>query len=211
LRTAIENNASEAARAESVAVERNMRNAVVKKTRSRAARVRFLPLIVGLVAALNHGASAEPGPLVGKMAWWQKVVGAWVCEVRFKPTQGQPGQTWITIAKGSVAPGNVFHFSESAPGLETDQYDGYSARQKSWWETQANSFGYATLLQSSDNRLYVQISVPPPFEDDRNKYRETYELKTDGRLYTTAERQVNGAWVPDTVSSCRKMQSTPPV
>jgi hypothetical protein len=172
-------------------------------------KVSFLAFV--MIAFANTTAFADSVVLSGKMAWWQKVVGSWVCEVKINPTEGQPAQTWITIAKGSVAPGNVFHMTEIAPGLETDQYDGYSNTHKSWWESQADSFGYATLFQSSDEKLYVQISTPPLFEDDRNKYRETYKLGADGRFYQATEREVSGAWVPYDESSCKRMQSTPPV
>jgi hypothetical protein len=173
--------------------------------------LRIFTLIIALVAAFDDGASAELRPLVGKMSSWQQIVGSWVCEVRIKPMEGQPARTWITIAKGSVAPGNVFHMTEIAPELETDQYNGYSAAKKMWWETQADSFGYATVLQSLDNKLYTQISTPPSFEDDRTEYRETYKFGANGRFYQATERRVNRSWVPYDESSCRRMPSTPPV
>lgn len=173
--------------------------------------MRFLILTVALVAALKGGTSAEPVSLIGKMAWWQQIVGSWVCEVRSKPTEGHPARTSITIAKASVSPGNVFHMTEIAPGLETDQYNGYSDTRKSWWESQADSFGYATLFRSSDNKQYVQISTPPSFQDDGSTYRETYKLGPDGRFYQATERHVNGSWAPYDESSCQRMRSTPPV
>ncbi len=163
-----------------------------------------------LVAALSDQASAEPVRLVGKMAWWQQIVGSWVCKVRIEPMAGQPARTWITIAKGSVAPGTVFHMTEIAPGLETDQYDGYSVTNRHWWESQADSFGYATVFQSLNNKVYVQISTPPSFEADTSKYRETYKLGADYRFYQVTERYVSGSWVPYDKSSCNKLPSTSP-
>ena len=159
---------------------------------------------------LNDEAAAKSGTLIGKMSWWQQIVGSWACEVTIEPMEGEPARKWITILKGSVVPGNVFHLTESAPGLQTDQYNGYANAKKGWWEAEADSFGYATLLQSSDNRLYVQISVPPSFEQDRSKYRETYKLGPDGVFHTTTERQIHGAWVRYDESSCKRMQSEPP-
>lgn len=148
--------------------------------------------------------AANSAPLIGKMAWWQRVVGSWVCETRTNPGQGQSAQTLTSVARGSVAQGNVFHYREVSPGFEVDQYDGYSAKTRTWWEAQADSFGDATVFQSSDNRRYVQTSIPAPSEEDKSKYRETYDLGSDGTFHQTTERFANGSWAPYDSSSCKR-------
>jgi hypothetical protein len=169
--------------------------------------VKVLLLASALVAPITPGASAEPNILLGKMSWWQRVVGSWACDVEIKPTEGQPAK-WVTVAKGSVAPNNVFRWTEIAPGNETHQYDGYSANRRIWWETQADSSGYATVLRSTDGLIYDQVSVPSPLEEDQSMYREIYSLRADGTFHLEVERQASGTWRFYSESSCKRIPPT---
>lgn len=168
---------------------------------------KVLLLGLPLIACVNARASADSHVLSGRMTWWQRVVGSWLCEVSLEPTQSRSAQKGLTVAKGSVAPGNVFHWAEMGPGFQVEQYDGYSATEKAWWETQADSTGYATLLRSSDGLLYDQVSVPSSIEGDRSIYREVYSLRPGGTFYEEVRRRVGGSWLLDSEYSCRRTTS----
>lgn len=85
----------------------------------RGVRIRSFLLVLIVVAHLaagNSRASASAHVLSGKRAWWQQVVGFWSCEVNLDPSPGNYPQKGFTIAEGSVAPDDVFHWSERASG-----------------------------------------------------------------------------------------------
>jgi hypothetical protein len=174
-----------------------------------ATHLRFLGLTLALVAALYDGASAEPKPLVGEMASWQRIVGYWICNVTIEPGNGQFPQKGFTFAEGAVLPGNVFHWSDRASGFAADQYDGYSDAKKAWWESQASSAGYGMILQSSDGLTYDQISLPTSLEDGRGRYREVYSLRPDGSFYQVVERRIAGSWHIDSIANCKRTGSIP--
>ena len=138
--------------------------------------------VLALLALTHARASANTESLSGKMAWWARAVGSWVCQVSIEPTQGQAAQKGFVIAIGSLAPRNVFHWHVLAPGVEADQYDGYSVSEKAWWETQADSSGYAEVLRSTDGAQFDQISSPSAIVGDRDVYREIYSSATTVHL-----------------------------
>lgn len=168
-------------------------------------------LVLTLLTIISRPAvMADQGQLSGKMDWWQRVVGTWSCELTIEPTQGQVKQTWLTIAKGSVAPGNVFRWSEIMPGIEADQYDGYSLTNRAWWETQADSSGYATLFRSLNGTIYYQVSTRTSLEGDRSVYRERYGFHRDGTFHVDVQRKSRRSWAYYSSSSCSRERSVNP-
>jgi hypothetical protein len=156
-------------------------------------------------------AFANSHMLSGKMAWWQQAVGPLVCEVTVEPTEGKSRRKGFVIVEASVAPGNVFHWHTTAPGLEGDQYDGYSASKNLWWETQADSTGYASVFRSSDGFQYEQFSAPSSLEGGRTFYRETYSIGRDGIFHEEVTRRLKHSWRPYNEVSCKKVRSPSPI
>jgi hypothetical protein len=165
-------------------------------------------IIVALIVSLNAGdASAKSPGLSGKMAWWQHIVGFWLCHVTIEPGNGQYPQKGYTFGEGSALPGNVFRWSEIASGFAADQYNGYSDARKAWWESQANSGGSAMISRSLDGLTYDQISLPSSLEDSGGGYREVYSLRGDGSFYEVDKRRIGGSWHVDSLSLCKRMPS----
>jgi hypothetical protein len=170
------------------------------------AYAKALALLFGLMFALIACASAsgDRRVLSGKMAWWQQAVGFWTCEVNLEPIPGQFAQKGFTVGEGSVAPDNVFHWSERASGIEIDGYDGYAADTKVWWEAQAGSTGLALVLRSSDGRTFEGVS-PPGSEEYPSRYREIYSIRGDGTFHEVDKKLVGGSWRLYSESSCKRM------
>lgn len=169
-----------------------------------------VPILIGAAIGFcvyGGDVSAKSRVLSGKMAWWQQMVGAWVCGVEIKPDAGQQPEKGYMYAVGSVAPDNVFKWYIVASGIEGDQYDGYSDTKKAWWETQSDSSGDAIVFRSDDGRTYDQISWPSGLEDANGKYREIYSLSPEGRFDETAEKLIGGVWRIDSLQSCERIGS----
>ena len=163
-------------------------------------------LVLAAFMAANARASADVRVLTGKMAWWNQVVGFWTCEVNLDPSPGQMAQKGFTVAEASIAPDNVFHWSERASGLAADQYDGYDDDKKVWWETQSDSTGFASLFISSDGLTYEGVpALGPPFGNDTSRYRETYSIGADGTFDETVTRLLGGTWHPFNEASCKRV------
>lgn len=163
-------------------------------------------LIAIALVAVNSKASAAPRVLSGKMAWWQQIVGFWSCEVNLDPSPGNYPQKGFTVAVGSVSPNNVFHWSERASGFEADQYTGYAADKKVWWETQSDSNGFASVFRSTDGLTYE--GAPPPWSvllEDRSRYRETYSMARDGSFRDIVTRLLGGSWHPFSEATCKRI------
>jgi hypothetical protein len=171
-----------------------------------SAKVLFIAL--SLMAYANATAWGDSMKLSGPMSRWQGGVGAWICDVTIQPTRDRPPQKWSTFATGSVAPNNVFHWSEIASGIEADQFDGYSLDKKFWWEAQADSTGYATVLRSPDGTRFTQVSIPSRLEDDQSRYREVYTFAADGTFHVDVERFEGGSWRFYSSSSCKRTSSS---
>lgn len=164
----------------------------------------FLIALVSTALLNCNGASTKSRTLSGKMAWWQRMVAGWTCDVTIEPGPGQTPQSGILHAIGVVAPNNVFHLSIFARGFNADQYDGYSQTKGTWWETQADSTGAAVLLRSADDRTFDEISWPPSSDGPREKYKEIYSIGRDGQFTQTVKRLSGAAWHVDSLESCTK-------
>lgn len=165
-------------------------------------------LLLGLSLTLfaDDPVFAQSHVLTGKMAWWQQIVGSLVCQVRVEPTNGQQGQKGFVIVETSVAPGNVFHWHASGPGIEGDQYDGYSTADKVWWETQADSSGYAGIFRSAGGSQYDQVSAPR-LGRISDTYREVYNIGRDGTFHEEVTRRVGNSWREYNRVLCKKVRS----
>ena len=167
--------------------------------------IKALVVLAVSVACAAFAPPTNSGVLSGKMAWWQQVVGFWSCEINLEPSPGQYAQKGVTVAQGWVAPDNVFHWSERASGFYADQYNGYSADKRVWWETQADSNGLASVFRSSDGLTYE--GSPPSWSvlgEDRSRYRETYNIHRDGTFHEEVKRLLGGSWRPFSESSCTR-------
>jgi hypothetical protein len=165
-----------------------------------------LPVTAAVLASASFRASADAHVLYGKMAWWQQVVGFWSCEVNLDPSPGNYPQKGFTIAEGSVAPDNVFHWSERASGFEADQYTGYTADKKTWWETQSDSSGYASVFLSSDGLTFEgSPSSGSALEKDGSRFRETYSIGSNGTFDEVVIRRLSGSWHPFSEASCKRL------
>ena len=138
------------------------------------------------------------------MAWWQQVVGFWTCELNLEPTPGNYPQKGFLIGEGSVAPDNVFHWSDRASGIEDEAFDGYSTDSKVWWESQAGSTGAAMVLRSSDGRTFEGVS-PPGSEEHPGRYREFYSIRADGTFNEVDKKLIGGSWRLYSESSCKRV------
>lgn len=75
-----------------------------------------------------------------------------------------------------------------------DQYDGYSISKRLWWETQADSLGYAFGFSSSDRLVYDGVSLRMPENNDRSLYREIYSIPSRGTFRVEVKRRIEHAW-----------------
>lgn len=168
--------------------------------------VRVLLILVALLIHPSSGALADAHALSGKMAWWQQVVGFWSCEVNLDPSPGNYPQKGFTIGEGSVAPDNVFHWSERASGFEAEQFDGYATNEKDWWETQSDSTGYASVFRSSNGLIFEGSPSPgSALEEDGSRFRETYSIGSDGTFDEVVKRRLRGSWRPFSEASCKRI------
>lgn len=164
----------------------------------------MLLLVAADLIAANSRAAADAHVLSGKMAWWQQVVGFWTCELNLEPTPGNYPQKGFLIGEGSVAPDNVFHWSDRASGIEDEAFDGYSTDSKVWWESQAGSTGAAMVLRSSDGRTFEGVS-PPGSEEYPGRYREFYSIRADGTFNEVDKKLIGGSWRLYSESSCKRV------
>lgn len=140
------------------------------------------------------------------MAWWQQVVGYWICAVNLHASPGQYAQKGFSLAEGSVAPDNVFHWSEGASGYRAEQFDGYSTDKKVWWEAEADSGGFASVFRSSDGLTYEGNGPPwSVLAEDRSRYRETYSIRRDGTFHEEVRRLSDGSWHAYSEASCTRV------
>lgn len=146
------------------------------------------------------------------MVWWQQVVGYWSCKVNLDPSPGQYAQQGYTVAVGAIAPDNVFHWSERTSGFYGDVYVGYSSDKKSWWETQADSNGFASVFQSADGLAYEGSPSPGSvLEEDGTRFRETYSLRNDGTFHDDVQRLLGGSWHVFSEASCIRLNRQAPL
>jgi hypothetical protein len=169
---------------------------------------RALLVALALVGLAGATASSSSHVLTGKMAWWQQVVGFWGCEVNLDPSPGQYVQKGFTIGEGSVAPDNVFHWSDRASGFEADAYNGYDTDKKVWWETQSDSTGYASVFHSLDGLTYEGSPAPGSGLGD-SRFRETYSMRPNGTFYSVVKRLYGGSWHAFSEASCKRITATP--
>jgi hypothetical protein len=183
--------------------------------RSRSATVVFLILrtvccvLLMLVSAIAVGGTASSSvagsqELSGRMAIWQRIVGTWTCELRANASNSQPEIQEQVAVQVSVAAGNVLHWHFVAADFEADDFQGYSEKKRVWWENDINTIGHASLMQSTDNVLYTQISDSNFLDGDQTKYRVTYRLNQDGTFTQTEEQRLHGAWEPNNTVHCRR-------
>ncbi len=108
----------------------------------------------------------------------------------------------------SVAPDNVFHWSERASGFEGDQYDGYATDKKVWWETQSGSTAFASAFHSSDGFTF-EGSPAPGSALSGSRFRETYSIGSHGTFDEVVKRRLNGSWHPFSEASCKHITAPP--
>ena len=146
------------------------------------------------------------------MASWQPAVGSWACSVSIEPTDGGPLQKGFVVTEASALPGNVFHSRTVGVGFDfaSDQYDGYSAKKKIWWETQADSTGATRAFTSANGSEYNQVSSTALVDDDRSNYRELYTRGSDDTFLLEVRRLKNGTWHFYSSFKCRKPHGESP-
>lgn len=165
---------------------------------------RALLFTIILSLSVASDAFATTGVLTGKMAPWQQLVGKWDCRLRMYATENRPYiQEGLIRNEGSVVSGNVFHLHGMAPFMELDAYYGYSKTAGGWWETQADSQGYATLLRSTDGVVFDQVSdASSSVDKDGTRYQETYTFNKDGTFSQVTKTWQGGSWKQDSEMAC---------
>ena len=173
----------------------------------------YVLLTVAIVATLGMTVAARSqsfgGPinLRGPMIQWQQMVGVWKCTVHIDSLGDQEEQTGVMVLIAWAAPGNVFHTHVSAAGYEVDDFIGYSEREKAWWEVSADSAGNATLMRSTDGRVFDQVSHAASSPGiDNGKRRLTYEAVENSSFTQFEEEAVHGTWRASSEMRCQEIK-----
>lgn len=123
--------------------------------------------IAGAIAlaafAVHAGAAVAAGELTGKMAAFGYLLGApWACTTSVPAMGSEPAHTDRGTATFDVAPGNVAHNHVATPTYAGDAYYGYSDRQSTYWEVDADNMGVHAFLTSADGKAYSGTSAMGP-------------------------------------------------
>lgn len=165
-----------------------------------------ITLILVFLLACSPASSSDVY-LHGKMAWWQQVLGFWGCDVKIEGMPGIPKQEGFVLAQGTVAADNVFRWHAVGRSIQADQYDGFSTTAESWWESQADSSGYAATFRSPNGHVFEKLpgtsSIDSHDPVNRAILRETYALRDDV-FYQRTDRLERGQWILFSKSSCSR-------
>jgi hypothetical protein len=108
-----------------------------------------------ILIGLSLPAVAAEGPLAGEMAAFNHLVGGtWICAITVPALRGRSAEAIYYSVTYDVAPGNKVHARVLSGNIVGDQYYGYDAKSKRYWQAALNSEGKYSWATSPNGITY---------------------------------------------------------
>jgi len=94
--------------------------------------------------------SSASGPLTGKMAAYNSLLGAWSCTTQFPAMGDQPAHTETATVTFIIVPQNVMAIEVSSPQFAGRNFIGFDAKSNQYWRTEMGVYG-GIMRETSTN------------------------------------------------------------